>query len=65
MSLAIADLTASSRAEGLSDIMARNVDSKRVEKENNVTTEFFGVIVKPKTKMYQTTLVAEGCEEQN
>ena len=56
MSLANQDLTLCSRAEGMSDIMARNMDSKRVEKENNVTTEVFGVIVKRKTKMYQTTL---------
>ena len=56
MSLAIQDLTPCSRDEGLSDIMARNMDSKRVEKENNVTTEVFGVIVIRKTKMYQTTL---------
>ena len=42
MSLAIQDLTAGSRAKGLSDIMARHVDSEEVEKENNVT-DIFGL----------------------
>ena len=59
MSLAIRYLTACSRAEGLSDIMARHMDKKEVEKENNVT-KVFGAMVKIQIEMYQATLVAKG-----
>ena len=58
-SLAIQDQTACSRSEGLSDMMARNMDRE----EDN--TEVFGVMVKRQTQMNQRSLVAEGCEVQS
>ena len=60
-SLAIQDQTACSRSEGLSDMMARNMDRE----EDNKVTRVFGVMVKRQTQMNQTSLVAEGCEVQS